>query len=74
VADAGGACGNPRTGEPDVAPMAPQATRNLFAVVSPPLAEMVSHALDRTRNEDRTSSAAASSSASSARSSARMLA
>ena len=34
-ADAGGVCNNPQTGRPDVAPTAPQTTRNLFALVDP---------------------------------------
>jgi phosphodiesterase/alkaline phosphatase D-like protein len=41
-ADEGGVCDNPQTGEPDVAPTAPQTTRNLFAVVDPSLAQPVS--------------------------------
>jgi alkaline phosphatase D len=54
-ADEGGVCNNPRTGRPDVAPTAPQSTRNLFALVDPSLAEPVSQAcLDRIRSQDRT--------------------
>jgi alkaline phosphatase D len=39
-----GVCDNPSTGEPDLAPTAPQATRNLFAVLIPSLAQPVSQA------------------------------
>jgi alkaline phosphatase D len=54
-ADEGGVCNNPQTGQPDLAPTAPQSTRNLFAVVSPSLAEPVSPAcLDRIRDANRT--------------------
>ena len=54
-ADEGGVCNNPQTNEPDVAPTAPQTTRNLFAVVTPSLAQPVSQAcLDRIRSPERT--------------------
>ena len=54
-ADANGVCNNPQTGSPDVAPTAPQTTRNLFALVTPSLAEPVSQAcLDTIRSPNRT--------------------
>jgi phosphodiesterase/alkaline phosphatase D-like protein len=54
-ADANHVCDNPQTGSPDVAPTAPQSTRNLFAVVTPSLAQPVSQAcLDTIRSPDRT--------------------
>jgi phosphodiesterase/alkaline phosphatase D-like protein len=54
-ADEGGVCNNPMTGEPDVAPTAPQATRNVFAVLVPGLAQPVPQAcLDAIRSERRT--------------------
>jgi phosphodiesterase/alkaline phosphatase D-like protein len=54
-ADEGGVCNNPQTNQPDVAPTAPQSTRNLFAVVTPSLAQPVSQAcLDRIRSPERT--------------------
>jgi alkaline phosphatase D len=54
-ADEGGVCDNPQTGRPDVAPTAPQSTRNLFALVDPSLAQPVSQAcLDRINSPDRT--------------------
>jgi phosphodiesterase/alkaline phosphatase D-like protein len=43
-ADEGGVCDNPQTGEPDVAPTAPQSIRNVFALVAPSLAEPVPEA------------------------------
>ncbi len=43
-ADFGGACDNPDTGSPDLAPTAPAGKRNLFAVLIPSLAEPVSQA------------------------------
>ena len=53
-ADEGGVCDNPETGEPDLAPTGPQATRNLFAAVVPSLAQPVSQAcLDAIRDPDR---------------------
>jgi alkaline phosphatase D len=54
-ADANHVCDNPQTGRPDIAPTAPQTTRNLFAVVTPSLAAPVSQAcLDAIRSPDRT--------------------
>jgi phosphodiesterase/alkaline phosphatase D-like protein len=54
-ADEGGTCNNPSTGEPDVAPTAPQTVRNVFAAIAPPLAQPVSQAcLDAIRSKDRT--------------------
>ena len=54
-ADEGGVCNNPQTNSPDVAPTAPQSTRNLFALVSPSLTQPVSQAcLDRINSPDRT--------------------
>jgi alkaline phosphatase D len=55
-ADDGGACDNPPgSGSPDLAPTAPQATRNLFAVVVPALANPVSQeCLDRINDPNRT--------------------
>ncbi len=43
-ASANGVCDNPATGEPDLAPTAPQSTRNLFAALVPSLAQPVSPA------------------------------
>jgi alkaline phosphatase D len=54
-ADANHVCDNPDTGQPDVAPTAPQSTRNLFAAVTPSLARPVSQAcLDTIRSPNRT--------------------
>ena len=54
-ADEGGVCNNPQTNSPDVAPTAPQTTRNLFALVTPSLAQPVSQqCLDRINSPDRT--------------------
>ena len=54
-ADEGGVCDNPQTGDPDLAPTAPQTTRSLFAAVTPSLAQPVSQAcLDRIRSPERT--------------------
>ena len=54
-ADANHVCDNPQTGSPDVAPTAPQSTRNVFALVTPSLAQPVSQAcLDNIRNPNRT--------------------
>ena len=41
-ADEGGVCNNPQSGEPDLAPTGPQATRSVFAIVTPSLAQPVS--------------------------------
>ena len=54
-ADEGGVCNNPQSGEPDLAPTAPQSTRNQFAGVVPALAQPVPQAcLDAIRSPDRT--------------------
>jgi phosphodiesterase/alkaline phosphatase D-like protein len=54
-ADEGAICNNPSTGEPDVAPTAPQSVRNVFAALVPPLAQPVSQAcLDAIRSPNRT--------------------
>jgi alkaline phosphatase D len=53
-ADANHVCDNPQTGRPDIAPTAPQTTRNVFALVTPSLAEPVSQAcLDAIRSPNR---------------------
>jgi alkaline phosphatase D len=53
-ADEGGVCNNPQTGQPDLAPTGPPATRNVFAVVAPSLAQPVSQAcLDAIRDPGR---------------------
>jgi phosphodiesterase/alkaline phosphatase D-like protein len=53
-ADEGGVCNNPQTGRPDVAPTAPQSTRNLFSLVDPSLSQPVPQAcLDRIKSPDR---------------------
>jgi alkaline phosphatase D len=53
-ADEGGVCNNPQTGQPDLAPTGPAATRNAFAVLAPSLAQPVSQAcLDAIRDPDR---------------------
>jgi alkaline phosphatase D len=53
-ADEGGVCNNPQTGQPDLAPTGPQATRNLFAAAVPSLAQPVSQAcLDTIRDPSR---------------------
>jgi phosphodiesterase/alkaline phosphatase D-like protein len=43
-ASANGVCNNPDTGQPDLAPTAPQSTRNLFSLIVPSLAQPVSQA------------------------------
>jgi phosphodiesterase/alkaline phosphatase D-like protein len=43
-ASANGTCNNPETGEPDLAPTAPQSTRNFFAALVPSLNQPVSQA------------------------------
>jgi phosphodiesterase/alkaline phosphatase D-like protein len=54
-ADANHVCDNPDTSSPDLAPTAPQTTRNAFALVTPSLARPVSQAcLDTIRSPDRT--------------------
>jgi alkaline phosphatase D len=48
-------CDNPDTGQPDLAPTAPQSKRNTFALLIPSLARPVSQAcLDAIRSPDRT--------------------
>ena len=54
-ADDGGTCDNPQTGEPDLAPTAPQSTRNLFAALVPALASPVSQECkDKINDPNRT--------------------
>jgi alkaline phosphatase D len=54
-ADANHVCDNPQTGEPDLAPTAPQSTRTLFSAVTPSLSQPVSPAcLDAIRSPNRT--------------------
>jgi alkaline phosphatase D len=54
-ADEGGVCNNPQTGEPDLAPTAPQSTRNFFAILVPSLAQPVSQqCLDAINSPNRT--------------------
>lgn len=55
-ASQGGTCDNPQTpGSPDLAPTAPQSTRNVFAALVPSLSAPVSQAcLDRIRDPGRT--------------------
>ena len=54
-ASAGEACDNPQTGAPDLAPTAPQPTRDQFAVLLPPLEEPVAEACkDEINSPDRT--------------------
>ncbi len=43
-ASANGTCDNPETGEPDLAPTAPQSTRNFFSAIAPSLDQPVSQA------------------------------
>jgi alkaline phosphatase D len=53
-ASAGGTCDNPETGEPDLAPTAPQRLRDRFALLVPSLAQPVAQeCLDMIRDEDR---------------------
>ncbi len=55
LASSGGVCDNPETGEPDIAPTAPQSTRSLFGLVSPSLNQPVSQqCLDTIRSPSRT--------------------
>ena len=50
-----GVCDNPQTGQPDLAPTAPQAVRNAFALLIPSLAQPVSQAcLDTINDPNRT--------------------
>ncbi len=54
-ADAGGVCDNPQSGEPDLAPTAPQSKRSIFAALAPSLAQPVSkRCLDTIRSSQRT--------------------
>jgi alkaline phosphatase D len=53
-ASAGDTCDNPETGEPDLAPTAPQRLRDVFAVLVPSLAQPVAQeCLDLIRDENR---------------------
>jgi len=53
-ASAGDTCDNPETGEPDLAPTAPQRLRNTFALLVPSLAQPVAQeCLDLIRDENR---------------------
>jgi alkaline phosphatase D len=50
-----GVCNNPQTGQPDLAPTAPQSVRNVFALLIPSLAQPVSQAcLDTINDPNRT--------------------
>jgi alkaline phosphatase D len=54
-ASANGTCDNPETGEPDLAPTAPQNTRNVFSAVVPSLDQPVSQACkNRINSPNRT--------------------
>ena len=54
-ADAGGVCDNPQTGQPDLAPTAPQSTRDVFGAVYAPFRQPVPQAcLDAIRDPSRT--------------------
>jgi alkaline phosphatase D len=54
-AEAGGVCDNPQTGSPDLAPTAPQSTRDVFSALAPSLAEPVSEVCKfRINSPDRT--------------------
>jgi alkaline phosphatase D len=54
-ADSGGTCDNPETGSPDLAPTAPQSTRNTFSALVPSLARPVSEVCKfRINSPDRT--------------------
>ena len=54
-ASANGTCDNPDTGEPDLAPTAPQSTRNFFSALVPSLSQPVSQACkNRINNPTRT--------------------
>jgi phosphodiesterase/alkaline phosphatase D-like protein len=51
----GGVCNNPDTGSPDLAPTAPQSTRNLFSLIIPSLSQPVSQqCLDTINDPNRT--------------------
>jgi phosphodiesterase/alkaline phosphatase D-like protein len=49
-ASANHACDNPQTGQPDLAPTAPQSTRNLFSILVPSLSAPVSQQCKNTIN------------------------
>ena len=54
-ASANGTCDNPSTGQPDLAPTAPQTTRNVFSALAPSLAQPVSQeCLDAINDPNRT--------------------
>jgi alkaline phosphatase D len=54
-ASANGTCDNPETGGPDLAPTAPQRTRNFFSLLVPSLSQPVSQACkNRINNPNRT--------------------
>lgn len=54
-ASAGGVCNNPDTGQPDLAPTAPQSKRNTFSLLIPSLSKPVSQqCLATIRSPDRT--------------------
>jgi phosphodiesterase/alkaline phosphatase D-like protein len=54
-ASSGGTCNNPDTGQPDLAPTAPQSTRNVFSAVVPSLSQPVSQACkNRINSSSRT--------------------
>ena len=54
-ASSGGTCDNPETGAPDLAPTAPQSTRNVFSALVPSLSEPVSQACkNRINSPNRT--------------------
>jgi phosphodiesterase/alkaline phosphatase D-like protein len=54
-AKAASACINPQSGQPDLAPTAPQRTRDVFAIIVPSLSQPVSQScLDTIRNPART--------------------
>jgi phosphodiesterase/alkaline phosphatase D-like protein len=54
-ASAGGTCDNPQTDSPDLAPTAPQSTRNVFSALVPSLSEPVSQACkNRINSPNRT--------------------
>jgi alkaline phosphatase D len=54
-ASAGGTCNNPETGQPDLAPTAPQSTRNAFSALVPSLDQPVSQACkNRINSPNRT--------------------
>jgi alkaline phosphatase D len=54
-ASSGGTCNNPQTNAPDLAPTAPQTSRNLFTLIVPSLSQPVSQACkDRIADPSRT--------------------